>query len=175
MGERLIMNRELGTKWFTFYAKVRPWFAVIAALASIVNFAQYPSVFLNNIGLLIAFLATIAQTVLSIIVAVKADGDYEDFVSFVKEVLVFETINMAYQSASQQYYQNGYDVATVVIMGLILLLVSYLAWYRPNVKYFRKRLIQAPKSTQPIAVPTKDVHNSTASEQPIHIVVSICS
>ena len=172
MSERLIMNKELGTKWFTFYTRVRPWFAAIAALASIVNFAQYPSVFLNNIGLLIAFGATIAQTVLSIIVAVKADGDYEDFVYFVKEVLVFETINMAYQSASQQYYQNGYNIATAAIMGGILLIFSYFVWYRPNVKYFRRRLIQAPKSTQTTNAPIKAVHETKSSEQPIHICLS---
>ena len=175
MGERLIMNKALGTKWFTFYAKVRPWFAVIVALASIVNFAQYPSVFLNNIGLLIAFFATIAQTVLSIIVSVKSNGDYQDFVNFVKEVLIFETVNMAYQTATQQYYQNGSGIATAVVVGLVLLLVSYLAWYRPNVKYFKRRLILAPMSTQPvnelpqastttrtIVQPKKVTHSSTA-------------
>ena len=37
----LHMNRTLGTKWFTFYTKVRPWFACVTALRTVFDFLQY--------------------------------------------------------------------------------------------------------------------------------------
>ena len=162
--DRLIMNRELGTKWFTFYTKFRPWLAVIAALTSTVSFVQYPDAYLYNIALLIAFLGTLAQAVLSITVAVKAKGDYRKFVSFVKPVLAFETINLAYQTSVEQYYQNDYDIAVAAIFGLVALLLGYFVWYRLNVKYFSRRLRQAPRITQIADGDTEPVY-SEPSEQ----------
>jgi hypothetical protein len=135
------MNRELGTKWFTFYTKVRPWLAGISALMVLTNFCQAMHYYLSNIGILVAAIAQIAGAILSVAVAVKAEEDYAGFVSFVKGALIFDIINVAYQSASQQYYQNGYSIGTVAIVFLIILVLGYFVWYRPNINYFRKRIL----------------------------------
>lgn len=141
MSAKLGMNPKMGKKWFIFYAKVRPVLSVLMILPTFFIIAQNLNVYLEHIGLIISVLASIAAGILSIIVAVKSNDDYEEFVLFVNEVLIFEIFNMGYQAAAQQYYQNGYDIATCAIIGLIILVFSYFAWYRPNIKYFRRRLI----------------------------------
>ena len=64
-----------------------------------------------------------------------------DFVRFVKKVLLFETISIAYGLGVQQYVQNGFDVGTAFISALITVLIAYFAWYRLNMKYFNKRIV----------------------------------
>lgn len=131
------MNKQLGTKWFTFFTKVRPWFAGLIALAALPDFVQYTSVYLSHIGLLISFLLTITQAVLSVIVAVKAEEDYGKFVRFVKGVLVFEVLSLAYQLSVEKYYQEGADL----LYFIVAIGIYFLVWYLPNAKYFKKRLI----------------------------------
>lgn len=176
----LEMNRQLGTKWFTFYTKVRPWFACLTTLTVVVDFLQYMSTYFSNWWLLLYFLGSIAQAGLSIAVAVKSDDAYADFVKFVKSVLLFETINMAYGQGVQQYIQNGLDLGSAVVSFVIILVISYFVWYRLNVKYFEKRLMRAednsivtvPNYTEPAKpVPVKPaveetpvIANATASE-----------
>lgn len=134
------MNRQLGTKWFTFYTKVRPWFACIAALSVVGDFMQYQEVYTSYWWMMVYFLAALVQPVLCIIVFVKSQGDYEDFVRFVNGVLLFDTINMAYGQAVQQYIQNEFDIGVALIIGVIILVLGYFFWYRLNMKYFKKRI-----------------------------------
>lgn len=134
------MNKQLGTKWFTFYTKVRPWFACITALSVVGDFMQYQEVYTSYWWMMVYFIAALVQPVLCIIVFVKSQGDYEDFVRFVKGVLLFETINMAYGQAVQQYIQNEFDIGVALVVGVIILLLGYFIWYRLNMKYFKKRI-----------------------------------
>ena len=136
----LKMNKQLGTKWFTFYTKVRPWLACLSALGVLSDFLQYTEIYTSFWWLTLYLLASIAQPVLAIIVFVKSQGDYEDFVHFVKGVLIFETINMAYGQAVQQYVQNDFDVSYALVVGVIILVLAYFIWYRLNMKYFKKRI-----------------------------------
>ena len=71
MGE-LQMNKQLGTKWFTFYTKVRPWLACLMIFSTLGDFFQYPDVYLSRWWLLLYLLGAIAQPILCIIVAVKS-------------------------------------------------------------------------------------------------------
>ncbi len=138
--DNLKMNRQLGTKWFTFYTKVRPWFACIAALSVVGDFMQYQEVYTSYWWMMVYFLTSLVQPVLCIIVFVKSQGDYEDFVRFANGVLLFETVNMAYGQAVQQYIQNEFDVGVALIIGVIILVLGYFIWYRLNMKYFKKRI-----------------------------------
>lgn len=138
--DNLKMNRQLGTKWFTFYTKVRPWFACISAFTVIADFMQYQEVYTSYWWMMVYFLAALVQPVLCIIVFVKSQGDYEAFVRFIKGVLLFETINMAYEQAVQQYIQNEFNIDAPLVTGFIILLLGYFIWYRLNMKYFKKRL-----------------------------------
>lgn len=138
--DNLKMNRQLGTKWFTFYTKVRPWFACITAFSVIADFMQYQEVYTGYWWMMVYFLAAITQPVLCIMVFVKSQGDYENFVRFVNGVLLFETINMAYGQAVQQYIQNEFNIGVALIIGVIILVLGYFIWYRLNMKYFKKRI-----------------------------------
>ena len=76
-------------------------------------------------------------------VFVKSRGDYVEFVSFVKGVLIFETIATAYSNGVKQYIQSGYEIGVGIIFALIVLLISYFVWYKLNMKYFNKRILGA--------------------------------
>lgn len=137
------INRQLGTKWFTFYTKVRPWFACIMVLSVIGDFIQYQEVYTTFWWMMVYFLAALIQPILCIVVFVKSQGDYGDFVHFVKGVLWFETINIAYQQAVQQYINNDFNLGLALVMFLIIFTLAFFLWYRLNIKYFKKRIIVA--------------------------------
>ena len=137
------MNKQLGTKWFTFYTKVRPWISCLFSLTTITDFIQYQEVYTSYWWMMVYFLVALAQPVLGVIVFVKSQGDYEDFVRFVQGVLLFETIGFSYQQAVNQYIQNEADIGIALVVGIIMLLLEYFIWYRLNMKYFKKRIIGA--------------------------------
>lgn len=136
--DHLHMDRSRGTKWFTFYTKVRPWLACITSLTVITDFLQYVDVYTSCWWMMLYFFGAIAQSVLAIMVFVKSRGDYRDFVRFVKDVLMFETIYEAYSQSVQQYIQNGFDIGVTLVLGVILFVAAFFVWYRLNLKYFRK-------------------------------------
>lgn len=138
------MNQQYGTKWFTFYTKVRPWLTLVFWPRVLDGLIQYPMAYLRDFWLLLSLLLSIATTVLSFIVRSKSKGDYVEFVQFVKKILLVETIAIAYQQGLN-YYLNGHfriGDAFAVFAGCFLIL--YFLWYRLNVKYFEKRIMQAP-------------------------------
>lgn len=161
------MNRQLGTKWFTFYAKVRPWLTCLASLTIIVDFFQYMDVYFSYWWMLLYFLTGIAQPVLAVIVFVKSSGDYKDFVHFVNGVLIFETINVAYQQGVQQYIKN-FEIGSAIVIALIILVVGYFLWYRLNIKYFKKRImIEEPEAvTYDFNAVSRPPQNSDPNEVP---------
>lgn len=138
------MNKQLGTKWFTFYTKVRPWLACLSTLTIVVDFIQYTEIYAKTWWLMLYFFAGITQAVLSIMVFVKSKGFYIDFVRFVKGVLLFETIYVVYGQGVKQYLQNGYDLLTTLVISVILFLIAFFVWYKLNVKYFEKRIEKEP-------------------------------
>lgn len=140
----ITMNKQLGTKWFTFYTKIRPWLASIMFLTALIDFVQYIDIYMENFYLFLYFLMAIAQVVLAIIVTIKSNENYGDFVEFVKKVLIFETINIPYQQGVKQYLQSGLDFNYALFIFVILLVICYFTWYRLNVKYFEKRLMHEP-------------------------------
>lgn len=152
--DNIKMNRQLGTKWFTFYTKVRPWLACLTAITVIADFMQYQEIYTSYWWMMVYFLAALVQPVLCIMVFVKSQGDYEDFVRFVKGVLWFETINMAYGQAVKQYIQNELNIGVALIVGAIILVLGYFIWYRLNMKYFKKRILVATNAYVPIEINT---------------------
>lgn len=140
------MNKELGTKWFTFYAKVRPWLGCFIVLLTINDFMQYKEIYMHYWWLMLDFLVRLVRVVFGILVYAKSKGDYEDFVDFVKGVLIFETISMSYDAFVQSYSQHYYDqvgLVSALTTGFIILLLGYFLWYRLNMKYFKKRIMGA--------------------------------
>ena len=140
--ERITMNKQMGTKWFTFYTKVRPWLGCIFCLPSFIELATYPEVFVTHPELLLSVFATGFVALLSIVVFVKSKGDYSEFVDFVKIALIAETISIPYNLSIQKYYEYGENLGDFLIFFVVLFLLSYFIWYRLNMKYFKNRLLQ---------------------------------
>ena len=139
----LTMNPQMGKKWFIFYARVRPWFAFISLISWLISIIRYPMTFASSASLIVAFLASIMQACLAYRVLIWSRRDYRSFVSVVEDVLFFEIIITSYQVAVSQYYQNGYDLNTALAVGIVILVLLYLLWYRLNIKYFHKRLFSS--------------------------------
>lgn len=133
-------TKPLGTKWFTFYTKVRPWFACLSVFTVIADFMQYREVYTSYWWIMAYFLAELIQPVLCVVVFFKSQGDYGDFVRFVKGVLLFETISMSYSQGVQQYINNDLNFGFAFIGFTIMFVISFSIWFCPNVKYFEKRI-----------------------------------
>ncbi len=131
------MNKDYGTKWFTFFTKYRPYFVCANPIyVVLVWMTLYENV---NALLILEFFAALTSAILSMIVYEKAKGDYISFCSFVKGVLLFEIVFFAYEQGVHQYIKNGLHTALVV--SAIFLLIYYFLWYRLNIKYFNKRIL----------------------------------
>ena len=141
------MNRQYGTKWFTFYTKIRPWFTVIGVSTVITEFIEYTDIYVNNWWLLLYFLNAIAQPILALIVFAKSKGDYVEFVRFVKGVLLFETVSIAYSQGVKNYIQTEFNFGSAFVVFAIILAVAFFLWYFLNVKYFEKRIATTPNYT----------------------------
>ena len=140
--ERINMNTQLGTGWFTFYTKVRPWITCFFAISFWDEFLQYTNVYLEKWWLVIYALFAIALQVLGIMVFIKSRGDYDKFVPFVTGVLFFETVSMPYQLCVQQYIRDGLSGSDVLVFFAFNFALSFFLWFRLNVKYFERRRIK---------------------------------
>lgn len=134
------MNRQFGTKWFTFYSKVRPCIACLSVFTIVVEFVQDTEAYFSNLWLLSYFVASIMQPILCIIVLIKSFGNYVDFVRLVKVVLLIEPVCIAYQKSLELYVISYVKTRTAVAAFLIILLIGYFLWYRLNIAYFKKRI-----------------------------------
>ena len=152
------MNPQYGTKWFTFYTKVRPWLACLTSLTVLLDFIQYMDIYLGDFWMFLYFVAAIVHAVLSILVGIKSNGAYDEFFRFVRGVLVFETINMAYGQGVLRYVQDGLNWGHGAFIFGGVLLIDWLIWYLLNVKYFKKRLMYVAGETA-----TAATHNSMSS------------
>lgn len=133
-------TKQLGTKWFTFYTKVRPWIACLMVFSVIGDFMRFSKVYTSYWWLLLYLIASLAQPILSVIVAIKSSGDYIEFVRFVKGVLLFETVSISYSQGVQQYMNNDFNFGFAFIGFTIMFVISFSIWFCPNVKYFEKRI-----------------------------------
>ena len=147
------MNKQLGTKWFTFYTKVRPWLACLSVFGILSDFLKNAEIYKSFWWLMLYLFVSIAQPLLALVVFVKSQGDYEDFVRFVKGVLIFETISLAYGQAVQQYIQNGFNADGALLVGLVLLILAYFIWYRLNMKYFTRLTMEKEETHKEVSEP----------------------
>ena len=135
------MDRSQGTKWFTFYTKVRPCITYFSTGIVAIDFFLNKDIYMNHLLLQLDFLGTLVNAVLALIVLVLSCGDYERFVGFVKGVLIYETIYFPISTGINNYYEQKYDTFSEAIFVIaVMMVVWYFVWYRLNIKYFTKRL-----------------------------------
>ena len=139
------------------------------------GFRSVLDIYLSNWWMLLCFAAIVATPVLCAIVAIKSRGDYVDFVRFVKKVLLFETISMAYQQGVQQYIDSGFNIGMAIIVFVIILVLGYFLWYRLNVKYFEKRILIADVGVVPTATIPNDAYvNNPVEARPNVNNINFC-
>ncbi len=133
------INKQLGTKWFTFYAKVRPWLSCFMALTVLIDFFEYSDIYFEYWWMLIYLMASIAVPIVNVIVFIKSNGDYREFVDFIKITLIIDIVCISYQNGVKQYLESGFGVAFIVFA--IILVLGYFLWYKLNIEYFEKRIL----------------------------------
>lgn len=134
------MNKQLGTKWFTFYTKVRPWIMCLFTLVTVMDFLECPDFYFSDLGMLVYFLGQFANAVLGIAIFLKSSGDYTEFVSLVNKVLIYEVAFVSYSQGIRLYYEDGYVSLSVIAVVVILGLLGYFIWYKEGMKYYMRRL-----------------------------------
>lgn len=137
------INTSMGTKWFVFYAWVRPWMGIIVGICSVLSeIGLYGEVYLRYWWMSLCLLLTIAQILTGFWVFIKSRKEYYyiHFVRFVRGVLVFEVISAAYLVGVRDYFTNGLLITRAILVALFCLTVAYFFWYRLNMKYFEKRI-----------------------------------
>ena len=134
------INRQLGTKWFTFYTKIRPWFSCVGTLIVVIDFFRFMSAYLTYWWLLLYLYVSIALPIICIISFVKSSGDYYQFVRYVKGALIFEIIAVPYNASVKFYIENNFDFKAALIFFATTLVVLYFSWYRLNMEYFERRI-----------------------------------
>lgn len=137
--DKVVLNKQMGTKWFTFYTKVRPWFVCLDALSRVSGFIEYIDVYTSFWWMFLYFALPVVQAVLSVVVAIKSYEDYGKFVRFVKLALIVEVLSMAYQPALLAYV-NGYgEIGMAFAIFVFVLTAGYFLWFELNARYFEKR------------------------------------
>lgn len=145
--------KMLGMKWFKFFTKIRSWIGVVLgalfALSTIVQLADYFEYGSFNSLVVITIIQIICyavSAVMSLFLALKTD-DYEKSVissealfKYIKALLIFEVLYMEFSWVISKYYE-GAEISLIVITSIMCFLMEYFIWYRPNIKYFKRRLI----------------------------------
>ena len=169
--DKINMRTEMGTKWFTFYTKWRPWLVVLSACGIFKDFEEHTAIYLEHWVLWPYLLFAITAVVLQMCVFVKSKNNYVSFVQFVESVLIFEVVMIAYQFAMLGVVEQTSSSGEVVggyelIRFLLVLIVGYFLWYRLNINYFRRRVrantcdatedVQAVEKTNLVSVIVKN-------------------
>lgn len=168
--DRVNMKTELGTKWFTFFTKVRPWLSILVACAAFSEFIKNIETYQQYWWQWFYLLLSVATVVLQVLVFAKSRGNYIKFVRFVEIEMIFEGVSMCCQWIVELYtthmdakealadvemgrnmieQQLAQDIALGIFRVVLFSVLYYFLWYRLNRKYFRKRLRSAALENTP--------------------------
>lgn len=179
MGKTTI-NKQLGTKWFTFYTKIHPWFVCLFTLPIITDFMEYIDFYTGYWWSIFYVVANVVRPVLRMIVFGKSldmTRDYAKFVTFVKFTLIYEVLNFAYTIACNVYIMEGAEEGfsgTVCLVFLLVVFVAYFAWFELNARYFEKRIRYIELEEETNVIPQKNVMVEKAYESKGAHAISFC-
>lgn len=125
--------------WMSFYCFVRPWINIVLsllALFNIIGYDEYQEIYFETTFGIITFVSLIIGIIISIMTFIKFKRKDYNTLTFLKYVLIYESISMAFNSSSRQTYD---DLFEFLIVWAILSIIAYFIWYKSNMKYFRKR------------------------------------
>ena len=127
MNENSYTGQNLGMKWYVFFAQVRPWLSIISSITTLGSNGT------NKASLIFPCITIILEFILFI----KSFGKAPGLLNFIRFYLIFNFCTGAIAVLASDELSAGLGYA-----GLLLIIVIwFLAWYRPNINYFKRRLI----------------------------------
>lgn len=136
----------LGMKWFIFFTRIIPVFAIVFAITSDLMDFKYVSFLLNYevFGLYtilntIYVISFIINIVIQIVLFIKSNKKNEKLLRFIRFVLIYNIFFVSFSWLFQSIYSET-GLLSMIITEIILIPVISLIWYYPNMKYFKKRL-----------------------------------
>ena len=146
-------SEKLGMKWFKFFTKIRAYIGVVlGALLALSTFLQLADYFkygsFNSavVITIVQILCYVSSAIMLLILALKTD-DYEKSVlrgeslfKYIKALLIYEVAYVEFCWVISKYYE-GAETSLIVITSIMCFFMEFFIWYRPNIKYFKRRLM----------------------------------
>ena len=146
-------DKELGMKWFKFFTKIRSWisiviyvllaFSITMQLVEYLKFGSIKDVYVITIFQIVSYAVS---AVIYLILVIKTDK-YEKAIlggnslfKYVKAILIYEVAYMIVCWIISKY-SEGADNSMIIITSIMCFLIEYFVWYRLNIKYFKRRLL----------------------------------
>lgn len=159
--------KKYGMKWYNFYVRIRPWIAIIITFFTLLStltdaipllFEEVNKKTLTILLVVVAF--SFVEMVLQFRVFIASSVERNKLLKYIKDLLFFEVISMGYYVLFDESFKGMKGLE-----GFLLLMASFaighFIWYRPNLKYFEKRLNVSTPTIQPVSKP---MPSNTASK-----------
>ena len=140
MSPNIVIPRQLGMKWFMFFARILP--CIICSLEAtghlliLCNLKQT----LSNPAVLFDIPCSLALVALQTLLFVKSFKDFAAFVKFTPIALVGYVFLLILRELIVTDFSSPSNAITTIFVVVILGLLGYFLWYRLNMRYFNKRL-----------------------------------
>ena len=141
--EKQTRNKNLGSKWFIFYTRIRPFVACFSfAINGGIGWLLFEDAH-SNLGGILCLIGAVTGIVLNIMMFIKSFGDYRKLVSFIDKELLFEIAFGSYMPWVLSTDTIGVSFISFII-AVIVFVVDYFTWYKWNMNYFEKRISHLP-------------------------------
>ena len=139
------INESLGTAWYTFYAKIRPW--ILVALAGIFLLGINPETFSTDWGFTVSFTLLGGLGVAAFVLS-DEKRDYQTFVKFVNISLYAEVALVAFICAFAFYQVDGTKFAfgNAIFFFIMVSAIGIVFWRGMNKKYFERRILRLDRA-----------------------------
>lgn len=166
--------KKYGMKWYNFYVKIRPLIAIVLTFFSLLStlMAAIPQLFeeINKKTLTILLVVVVfsfIQMVLQFRVFIASSVERNKLLKYIKDLLFFDVVSMGYYVVYDDAFRGIKGLESFILL-MVAFAIGHFVWYRPNLKYFEKRLkVSAPTiQSAPKSMPVNTV------SQPINRPVS---
>lgn len=143
--------KKYGMKWYNFYVKIRPWIAIVITFFSLLStltdaiphlFEEVNKKTLTILLVVVAFSFT--EIVLQFRVFIASSIERNKLLKYIKDLLFFEVVSMGYYVIFDETFKNVKGLESFLLL-MVAFVIGHFVWYKPNLKYFEKRLgVSAP-------------------------------
>ena len=118
--------------WYFYFTKIRPWIQILLLFSALGDY-------LSDVIGLVCFST---ELILELVLFFKSFNKSPSLLGFIKTYLIVNLFIGFYNVIVSGYYEQ-YDDLLALSTTLISFIIWYFLWYRLNVGYFRRRLVQA--------------------------------